>query len=111
MGVLLLLISYLFGNIAAIGSPGIFVYGAFVFLTVYSYTELMDGNRWSLALEAVKNAFGVGIIWYTGDWFRAAAHLPWITAVLVAWFIGSTLITAYFVFNRLPGETLAPVSH
>src|SRR6187200_2900527 len=42
--ILLLLVSYLFGNIGKIGSPNIFIYGGFVFLYVYAYTDLMDKN-------------------------------------------------------------------
>ena len=41
---LLLFVSYLFGNIALVGKPGIFIYGAFIFLYVYAFTELMDKN-------------------------------------------------------------------
>jgi hypothetical protein len=45
ISVVLLLISYLFGNIAAINKMDdshIYIYGAFIFLSVYAYTELMD---------------------------------------------------------------------
>ena len=37
LSVLLLLISYLFGNIAYIGKPDIFIYGGFIFLMVYAF--------------------------------------------------------------------------
>lgn len=69
MLVLLLLISYLFGNIAAIGSPGMFVYGAFVFVYIYALTDWMDGNKSAWIFEAIKFVLGAGIILYTGDWF------------------------------------------
>ena len=41
MFVVFFFISYLFGKIADIGVPSMFVYGAFIFLSVYAYTELM----------------------------------------------------------------------
>ncbi len=91
--ILLLIISYLFGHLAAIGSPGIFLYGGFVFLSVYSYTDLMDGNAYSLAWEIVKNIYGVAIIYYRGDWFGASASMPWINEVMITYFILSTVIT------------------
>lgn len=97
VSVLLMLISWLFGNIAAIGSPAMFVYGAFVFIYVYAFTELMNRNKYALAWEFVKSAFGIGIISYYSDWFGAGKQLPWINAVLVAYFIISFLITAWFV--------------
>jgi len=109
LSVVLLLIAWLFGHIADIGSPGIFIYGAFVFLSIYSYTELMDGNRYSLAWETFKNAFGLGIIYYNSGWFGAGARIPWIDEMLAAWFILSTAITAYIVFARMPIK-VQPVS-
>ncbi len=51
LSILLISTSYLFANIAAIGSPGIFVYGLFIFLSVYSFTELMDRNRFAFLWE------------------------------------------------------------
>lgn len=44
----LLLVSYMFNNIAIIGFPNIFIYGAFLFITIYSYTELMDTHKYSI---------------------------------------------------------------
>ncbi len=108
--VLLIAISYLFGHIATIGSPGIFIYGGFVFLSVYSYTELMDGNAYSLAWEIVKNVYGAGILYYQGDWFGAGAYIPWINYLLIAWFILSTAATAWLVFTRPPGKGSLPYS-
>jgi len=109
LSVVLLLIAWLFGHIAPIGSPGIFIYGAFVFGSIYSYTELMDGNRYSLIWETFKNAFGLGIIYYNSGWFGAGARIPWIDEMLAAWFILSTAITAYIVFTWMPVK-VRPIS-
>jgi len=106
----LLFTAWLFGNIAAIGSPGIFIYGGFVFLGIYSFTELMDGNRYSLAWESSKNILGAWLIYRYGGWFGAGAKFPLVDEGLIAWFILSTAITAYIVFTRLPGRQQSPVS-
>jgi sterol desaturase/sphingolipid hydroxylase (fatty acid hydroxylase superfamily) len=74
--VLLLFISYLFGNISTIGSPGIFYYGGFVFISVYAFTELMDRNPFSIVWEAIKNFFGIVIIYVQGDWFAQVHFCP-----------------------------------
>jgi len=95
--VLLLLISYLFANIADIGSPGMFIYGGFIFLYVYAYTELMDRNSYALIWELLKNITGIAIIYYLGDWFGASAYFSWLNIVLILYFIASSLITAWFV--------------
>src|ERR1041384_4201018 len=61
----LLFISYLFGNIAAINKMNgifIYIYAAFIFLTVYAYTELMDRSPFAIFWESLKNILGVSII-------------------------------------------------
>lgn len=99
IAVLLLLISWLFGNIAAIGSPAMFVYGAFVFMYVYAFTELMDRNKYAVICELMKSIFGISIIYYYGDWFGAGKYFPWINGALIIYFIIAFLVTVWFVFN------------
>ena len=101
MTMLLFFISFLFATIASIGSPGIFVYGLFVFLSVYAYTELMDGNANAWVWESVKNMLGVGIIATWGDWFGASQYLTISTAMVAAYFFISTVGTAWFCL-RVP---------
>lgn len=95
--VLLLLITWLFGNIAAIGSPAMFVYGAFVFVYVYAFTELMNRNKYALLWEFASCIFGIGIIFYYGDWFGAGKYFLRINAALIIYFITAFLVTAWFV--------------
>ncbi|MEP6725944.1 MAG: sterol desaturase family protein [Bacteroidota bacterium] len=94
---LLLFVSYLFGNIATIGSPAMFVYGGFIFLFVYALSELMDGNRFAIAWEIAKALLGVGILYKTGDWFGASNLFGLIKYTLLAYFIVSVAITGWFV--------------
>jgi alkylglycerol monooxygenase len=96
--VVLLFISYLFGNIADIGSPGMFIYGGFVFLSVYAYTELMDRNVFAIIWEILKNILGIFIIFYYGGWFGAEKYTTWLNYILVAYFILASFITAWFIF-------------
>lgn len=98
------LISYFFANLASIGSPGIFIYGGFIFLIVFSYSELMDRNPYALLYETLKNLIGLSIIYLTGDWFGISAQLSWATYALSAYFILSTIVTAYFVFFDIRKE-------
>ncbi len=97
--VLLLLISWLFGNLTAIGSPAMFAYGAFVFIYVYAFTELMSRNKYAVMWEFLKSIFGIAIIFYYGDWFGAGKYLPWINVLLIIYFITAFLVTAWFVFS------------
>lgn len=103
LSVLLLLISWLFGNLAPIGSPAMFIYGAFIFIYVYAFTELMNRNKYALAWEFIKCIAGIGIIYYYGNWFGANTVLPWINIALTAYFIIALMATAWFVlvdFNK-----------
>ncbi len=94
---LLLFISYLFGNIAQIGSPNMYIYGGFVFLYVYAFTELMDGNKYAIVWELLKSVMGIGLIYYLGDWFGAGKYFVWMNYVLIAYFIFSILVTGWFI--------------
>lgn len=103
MTITLLFISYFFGNIAAINqmnSSYIYLYGLFIFLTVYAYTDLMDRNSSAIVWETIKNLFGIGIILYTNDWFGISKWNFPVHYILVAYFILSTAVTGWFVYKH-----------
>ncbi|MCC6462596.1 MAG: sterol desaturase family protein [Saprospiraceae bacterium] len=100
----ILLVFYFFGNLVRIGSPGIFWYGGFVLLGVYSFTELMDRNPAALAWEALKNGIGLFWVFRAGDWFGMGEVLPWALPVLVAYFVLATLVTAWLLWVDLLPE-------
>lgn len=96
ISITLLFISYLFGNIAFIhqlNGAYIYIYGVFVFLTVYAYTELMDCNPTALVPEGIKNGWGLYIIFSTGDWFGITQKLPAALPFITGYFIAATLIS------------------
>jgi alkylglycerol monooxygenase len=96
----LLLITYMYNSIAIIGLPNVFIYGAFIFLTVYSYTELMDERKISLVWETIRFMVGIGIIAFLGDWFGMNQIFPFATILVICYLIVSLLTTIYFVkFN------------
>lgn len=107
--ILLLFVSYLFGNIGNIGSPGIFVYGGYIFLFVYAFTDLMDKNRSSFAWELAKNIFGFAVLIYFSDWFGSDKQSIAIKYVVIAYGVISTAVSAWFVFGEkeLTSETLS----
>jgi sterol desaturase/sphingolipid hydroxylase (fatty acid hydroxylase superfamily) len=100
MVMLLLLISYLFGNIASIGSPGIFIYGGFSFLFVYAFTEMMDGSPHAYVWEILKAAAGIGILFYTGDWFGISSLNPILKYFILFYFIVSLAIVLWFTYSK-----------
>ena len=96
MLITLLFISWLFNNIGSIGLPNIFVYGAFIFITVYSYSELMDGRKFSLFWEVIRFAFGIGILYFYGDWFGLNTIFPFGNFVVAGYLAISLCISIYF---------------
>jgi sterol desaturase/sphingolipid hydroxylase (fatty acid hydroxylase superfamily) len=93
-------ISYFFGNIASIGSPGIFYYGGFIFIGIYALTDLMDRNISAIIWETAKNMFGFYILYQQGDWFGISNQLPGIKSIIFGYFVISTIVTAYFVWRH-----------
>lgn len=97
------LINYFFLNIGKIGTPNIFVYGGFIFLSVFAYTELMDRNPYAWAWEGIKNVLGLWLI-YQNDWFGISASLPWATVALASYFVLATAIVVLFVKFEIQKE-------
>ncbi|MDE3235508.1 MAG: sterol desaturase family protein [Bacteroidota bacterium] len=100
--ILFLLISYLFGNLALINRMNgsfIYVYGLFIFLTVYAYTELMDKNSFAFVWELIKNVLGLFMILHYGDWFGISGISSFINTYLMTYFIFSSIVSAAFCYS------------
>ena len=101
------LVSYLYLSIARIDIQHIFVYGTFIFISVYSYTELMDTNNYSLFWESIRFVFGIGIITYFGNWFEIDTLIPFGTYLVMGYLTLSLIINIYFVSSGFKSEKLA----
>ncbi len=103
----LLFISYLYSSIAIIGIPNVFLFGAFIFITVYSYTELMDTRKFSLLWESIRFLFGITLILYFGDWFGMSQWFPFANYIIIGYLILSLLVNIYFVSVNFEKEKIA----
>lgn len=90
------LIVYFFANIATIGMPNMLIYGGFIFVCIYAYTELMDGNPDAMLYEIMKSTFGLGLIINYGSWFGMNQTLTWLIAIYL---VLSAATTAWFTFE------------
>ncbi len=96
-----ILMMYLFNNIADIGFQAALIYGAFLFLSIFSFSMLMDRNRYAWWVEAVKSLAGLALIYWQGNWFGLYSALSWL---LAGYFIFSALATlAFVVYEIQPG--------
>ena len=93
---LLLIVSYLFGNVASIGLTNMMYYGLFIFAQVYALTEFMDRNPRALVYEIVKNMICVGGILYYGGWFGLQNYFGASSYILMGYFFVSTATVAAY---------------
>ena len=106
----LILVSYLYFAIATITIQNIFIYGAFIFISVYSYTELMDTNKYALLWESIRFILGIGIVIYLGNWFELDHILPYGTILVTAILCLSLAGTVYFVGTNFKSEKLVVIN-
>ena len=99
----LLSVSYLFGNIALINGLDknyIFWYGGFIFLSVYALTDLMDRNASAVIWEFIRCSVGLSLLYAQNDWFGAGTYFPAAKFIIAAYFILSVMITGWFVLKH-----------
>jgi sterol desaturase/sphingolipid hydroxylase (fatty acid hydroxylase superfamily) len=94
---LLVFISYLFGNLAEIGKPDMFIYGGFIFIFVYAMTELMDKSRHSIWWELLKSVSGLSFLLVTGDWFGLHNYTGNYVYLLGLYFILSPFVSIWIL--------------
>ncbi len=90
------LIFMLFSNLMQIGIPNAIVYGGFIFLGIYAYSELMDRNPNAWLWETAKNVLGLGILLYMGSWFGVNSPGNWVSYVVGSYFVIATIVTIAF---------------
>ena len=103
---LLLIVSYLFGNVASIGLTNMMYYGLFIFTQVYALTEFMDRNPRALIYEVVKNMICVGGILYYGGWFGLQNYFGASSYILMGYFLASTATVAAYT-----SQLTRPLNH
>lgn len=101
---LLLIVSYLFGNVASIGLTNIMYYGLFIFAQVYALTEFMDRNPNAWVYESIKNAICIGGIITSGGWFGLQNYFSASSYIMIGYFIVSALVVA--VYSSQPARPL-----
>jgi sterol desaturase/sphingolipid hydroxylase (fatty acid hydroxylase superfamily) len=106
----LLFISYLFNSVAAIGLPKIFIYGAFIYITIYSYTELMDTHKFSIFWETIRFLFGISIIYWFGDWFGLNTIFSFANYFIIAYLVVSLMVNFYFVSSNFEKDKIIPIN-
>lgn len=80
-----------------IGFPRLFIYGGFLFISVYALTALMDRDKSAFWAEALRCVTGLAIIYFTGSWFL----VPEITWFVTFYLILSLIIAWWFMYKEM----------
>jgi hypothetical protein len=99
-------VSFLFGNISQIGTPGIFYYGLFIFLFIYALTELMDRNPFAFVWEGIKIGLGFCFLKPGNEWLGQKTLHPMVFSMVGGYLILSLIISVYFSFLHKKEDTL-----
>ena len=107
----LLLMMFLFNNIGTIPFSSVLLYGLFLFVNIFAYTSLMDGNLIGIAAEVLKFALGI-IILYINDyqWFNIDNSIPNGTMIVLGYLVLSLTSSVYFYLYEKPKSMVSTVS-
>jgi hypothetical protein len=104
LSITFLLMGFLISQIAVIGKPALFIYASFIFLSVYSYTSLMDRDRHAWVFELLRLLFGLTIINFYNGWFTLDNFATYGSAILLTYFIISSAVSFAFCFVEFRSE-------
>lgn len=107
----LLLMMFLFNNIGTIPFSSVLLYGLFLFVNIFAYTSLMDGNLIGFVAEVFKFALGI-IILYINDyqWFNIDNSIPFGTMIVLGYLVLSLTSSVYFYLYEKPKSMVSTVS-
>ena len=100
---------YLFlSNFGTLTPVARIAYGILIFMSIFGYTSLLDGNRWGLIFEITRAIIGIIIVFHpfnTDQWTSAYALLSGLTLYFII-----TLATSLWIAQSLPKRGLVPSS-
>lgn len=95
-----LLLYHMLTQIDKIDFTGIVLYTAFLSLSVFSYTSLMDKSILSMVAESAKVLVGVSIFFIYPGWFGLSSILPVAVLAIILYIVGSVGATLFFLYSQ-----------
>lgn len=95
------LMLYLFNNIAEVNLAAVLLYGLFLFISIFSYTTLMDGSKYAVITELIKVIYGFFLLYWQGGWYGIDTFISYGSILIAAYLILSMLIVIYFEYKEL----------
>lgn len=102
--IILAFVSFMFANVASFGLTNLVLYGFFIFLSIYSLTDLMDGNSTVLFWEGSRLLFAFGLLFYAQNWLSLFLNSSFYLVILLLYFITSFIMTFYFYKNEIQNK-------
>lgn len=87
----------LFARIGSLDFSQILTYGLYIFVTIYSLTDLMDKNRWNFIIELLRGFVSIFIFFWLGDWFGQSMV---VYAVFLYQFVSFGIAFTFFLNQR-----------
>lgn len=84
---------HLFNSLADIRFADALIYAAFLFLSIFSYSLLMDKNQNAWWMEILRSTLGLGILFVNGSWFTLSQPLSYLVA---AYLLAAAVAALYF---------------
>jgi alkylglycerol monooxygenase len=90
---------YIIQDISSLGLTGIYFLGLFVFVQVFSATELMNGNKWARLFTSISTIVSLGIYIRDPNFFGMNQVSEWLPPVYLAYFVLQTILSITFTRN------------
>lgn len=99
-----LLMYFLLVQFASFEAAEIVWYSIFLFVSIFSYTTLMDRHPLAVPTEMIKLGMGAWIIYQSGGWFSLDNYISGGTIMMIIYMVSSLLLTFYFTWYEKVSE-------
>ncbi len=100
MSLTLALLCFLFYRIGEISHTETLIYGAFLLVSIFAYTSMMDKKTYGVIATMIQTAIGIGIIIQTSDWFGMKGVWAAGPTILIIYFAATVVSSIYFQFTE-----------
>ena len=97
MTLTLVMMLFMFSQIAAFDFSLILMYGLFLVVSIYSFTTLMDKHGSAIVAEAIRLLIGLFLVYQTGGWFGLEKLFPFAGPMMIGYLAISFLLTIAFL--------------
>jgi len=106
-----LLMYFLLAQFGSFEAIDIIWYSIFLFISIFSYTTLMDRHVFAIPSEIIKLGLGLWIIYQIGGWYNLDEIISGGSSIVMIYLATSMLMTFYFIlFEKMKSKNDMRVS-